>query len=166
MKNENDIWDEMRRIRENMDYLINSVFSPDSLFGSDLVPKSLLPDYTKHSLTTVDNYRYPAADVYEKGNNIIAEVDLPGIDKKNIKVNITNDYVEIKAEKNEEKKQNNKKKGFYSLERSYVGFHRKLPLPAKIDSKKSEAEYKDGVLKITMPKIPDKTGNGRQLQIK
>ncbi len=96
------------------------------------------------------NFKEPALDIIDKNNEVEITAELPGIDKKDLIIKIEKDNVEIRAEKKQEKEV--KKKDYYKHERSYSGFHRAFTLPAVVDPKKAKTEFKNGVLKITLPK--------------
>lgn len=89
-------------------------------------------------------------DVEEKGNEILVTAELPGMDKKGIKVDVAANSVSIRAERKEEKEK--KTKNYYYKERSYGGFYRSMTLPAEVDPKSVKAVYKDGVLYLSMKK--------------
>lgn len=95
-------------------------------------------------------FEAPAADFRETSQELIAEFDLPGIDKKDIKLKVTENEIEVKAEKKQELKE--EKKGFFHQERSYQGFYRRNTLPVKVKPEGVEAEYQNGVLTVRMPK--------------
>ena len=90
------------------------------------------------------------ADLEETDNELIARFELPGVDKKDIQLNITENKIEVKAEKKQEEKI--EKKGIYKEERSYTGFYRSFALPGEVVPEKSKAKYKDGILEVAMPK--------------
>ena len=94
--------------------------------------------------------REPLTDVIETETSVVAKVELPGVDKKDIDLKITENMLGIKAEKKHEAEV--KRKGFFRQERSYAGFQRAFTLPAKVIPEKAKAEFKDGVLTITIPK--------------
>ena len=94
--------------------------------------------------------RQPLADVKETDKEVIAKLELPGIEKKDIDLNITEDMFEVKAERKEEAEE--KKKGFYRQERKYSGYHRAFSLPCKVKPDKVDANFKNGVLEVIMPK--------------
>jgi HSP20 family protein len=72
------------------------------------------------------------------------------VDPKDIDVSIEDGTISIKGEKKHEREQN--EKGQYQLERSYSAFERTIALPAEVDESKAKAEFKKGVLKLTLPK--------------
>ncbi|HOI18740.1 MAG TPA: Hsp20/alpha crystallin family protein [Candidatus Woesearchaeota archaeon] len=157
----NSIWDEMRRMQEQMDSLF------DSYFGIDPYKNPLMLEGPKGRGDLIEsNYRLPLSDIYETEKEVIAEVELPGLTKNDIKVNVCEDSLEIKAETKKEKKDEDKKQGIYRYERNFSGFYRQFSLPSEVDSEKSVAEYKDGVLKITMPKLKIKETKKKMLEIK
>lgn len=150
------IWDEMRRMQQEMDSLF------DGFFGRTSPERQLLPGKTDTSLQA---YKRPLVDVYETDNEVVVSAELPGVNKDDIKINITDDSVELKAETKHETKVEDKKKGFYRFERSHSGFYRKMPLPEGAIPDKAEASYKDGVLELKMPKAEEKK-KGREIKIK
>lgn len=96
------------------------------------------------------NAYYPKVDIHEDDNNIYVEADLPGLDKKDIKVNVENNTLSISGSR--DNKQEEKKKGFYRYERQCGRFERKFYLGENADGAKANAEFDKGVLKITVPK--------------
>jgi len=94
--------------------------------------------------------REPLADVVETEKEVVAKIELPGVDKKDIDLKITENMLGVKAEKKHEAEV--KKKGYFRQERSYTGFQRAFSLPKKVVADKAQAEFKDGVLTVTMPK--------------
>jgi len=98
-------------------------------------------------------FRAPLADIRETKENVIVTIELPGIAKEDIIIEISGNILVVKAEK--KAKEEVKKEGFYKFERSYKGFYRQLALPAFVNAEKATTEYKDGILKVTMPKIKE-----------
>lgn len=96
------------------------------------------------------NLRSPVSDVYEKGNELVVRIELPGIEKEDIHINITDNEIEVKSRK--KRSIERKKKGFYSYESSAQQFYKKMSLPAVVDSSKAKASYKNGVLVVRIPK--------------
>jgi HSP20 family protein len=92
----------------------------------------------------------PAMDIIEKDRAFEVTAELPGIDAKDIDVQLSNGMLTIKGEKQEEKEE--KTKGRYVSERRYGSFRRTLQVPGSVDPEKIEASYKSGVLTVTLPK--------------
>ena len=107
--------------------------------------------------------RTPLVDVEDKKDKIIVSAEIPGVDKKDISVDIEDNRLIIKAERNEEKK--SKKKNYYKYERNYSSFYRVIPLEAKVDENNAMAEYKNGVLTITLPK-KGKVKKAKKIKVK
>jgi HSP20 family protein len=78
---------------------------------------------------------------------------LPGLDAKNIELSVSDDVLTIKGEKKEEKEE--KTKDRYVSERRYGSFRRSVQLPSSVDAGKIEANYKSGVLTVTLPKFAE-----------
>jgi HSP20 family protein len=101
----------------------------------------------------MENGWNPRVDVFEKGGNIIVKADLPGIDEKDLDIEIEGNYLTIKGSKEEEHEE--KGEGYRSIERSKGSFSRTIALPENINRESIEAEYKKGVLSLTIPKSPE-----------
>ena len=92
----------------------------------------------------------PVVDIYENEENIVITAELPGVDKKDMTVDVKGRVLTLKGERstdNEVKEDN-----YYRQERCYGKFERCFTLPVEIDPEKIKADYKDGVLKIDIPK--------------
>ena len=92
----------------------------------------------------------PAVDIFESDNNIVLKAELPGVDPKDVEVRVEDSTLYLKGERKFEKEV--KEDNYHRIERSYGSFARSFSLPATIDSEKVQAEYKDGLLTLTIPK--------------
>ena len=152
-----DIFDEMERMREDMERNFNRFFK-----GTD---RPLLTGTGEENLPQ-QMYRRPVTDLREEDNKIIAEMEVPGIPKDKLEVNITNDEIEVKGEQESEVKDEDNEEGYYRYERRCNSFYRRIPLPAEVDSDKAMASYKDGILKVEVPKTKQVEEKKKRLQIK
>ena len=91
-----------------------------------------------------------SCDVIDEGNQFRVKMDVPGIKKNEVSLNVTDNSLEVSAEHKEESEE--KKKNYLRKERSQVSFYRSLPLSEKINADKVMAKLTDGVLDITLPK--------------
>ena len=92
----------------------------------------------------------PSLDVSETKNDLVVKAEIPGIDPKDIDISLTNDLLIIKGEKKQEKEK--KEENYHLIERSYGAFTRSIRLPKEVQSDKIIASYKNGILKVTLPK--------------
>ncbi len=106
---------------------------------------------------------HPSIDVRESEKEIRVKAELPGMDEKDIEVLLDNETLTIKGEKKEEKE--DKGKSHYHVECSYGSFQRVIPLPAGIDQKKVQAQFKNGVLNISLPKTEEAKAKGKKIPI-
>ena len=104
----------------------------------------------------------PAFDVSETENELIVKAEVPGMDKKDINVNLSDGLLTITGEKHHEKKEESEK--YHCFERRYGKFSRTMRLPSEVETEKVDAMYKDGVLTITLPK--SETVKPKQIEIK
>jgi HSP20 family protein len=93
----------------------------------------------------------PPVDIYEDDQKLTFKVEVPGIDEKDIKVEIENNVLTIRGERKLEK--DVKEENFRRMERHYGAFSRSFTLPSTVDPEKIEANYAHGVLAIQMPKL-------------
>ena len=105
----------------------------------------------------------PNVDVAETDKEIKVTAKLPGLDEKDIEVDIRDNALTIKGEKRAEKEE--KDKTFYPSERSYGMFQRVIGLPAEVQEDKVEAEFSKGVLTIRLPKSPAAQKMSRKIEI-
>ena len=92
----------------------------------------------------------PAFDVSESDKELIIKAEIPGMDKKDINITVSDGMLTIKGEKKHEKKEENEH--YHRVERRYGAFSRTGRLPREVKAAKVDATYKDGVLSIKLPK--------------
>ena len=92
----------------------------------------------------------PSTDVAETKNELVVKAELPGIDPKDIDISLSEGVLTVKGEKKQEKEE--KEEGYHLVERSYGSFTRSLRLPKEVQGDKISASYKNGVLKVSLPK--------------
>jgi len=116
-------------------------------------------------LNTYSTTRTPAMDVCDLGDRYEMRVEMPGIPKENVNIEITPNGVEIEAKSHETKEE--KKKNYLRRESSGVSFYRSLELPEELSTDDVEAELKDGILMINLPKVaPKPEYKSKKVQIK
>jgi HSP20 family protein len=92
----------------------------------------------------------PIVDIEEDNDSIMVKAEIPGMQKEDIKVSVQSNILTITGERKHESETKNKT--FHRVERSYGKFSRMITLPTDVDSDKVKANYKDGILSITLPK--------------
>ncbi len=92
----------------------------------------------------------PPVDIYETEDAIVLKAELPGVDAKDVEVRVEDNTLYLKGERKFEKEV--KEQNYHRVERSYGSFARSFSLPNSISSDKVKAEFKDGLLTLTMPK--------------
>lgn len=106
----------------------------------------------------------PRADMADTDKAIEVTIELPGLDEKDIDVSVTEDALTIKGEKRSEREE--KEKGYYLSERRFGAFHRTIPLPRGINASDAKAEFKKGVLTVTLPKTPEAQAKVKRIEVK
>ena len=106
----------------------------------------------------------PAMDIYEKDGNLIVKTQLAGIDPKNVDVSVENDVLTIQGKA--EKKSEVDEKNYYRKEIHSGSFYRTVALPAHVDGDKAKAEFEDGVLMVTVPKMKIEVAKKLEVKVK
>lgn len=118
-------------------------------FFDDLVPFSWLGGETG---TVMDSWM-PRTDISEDEKEYVIRMDIPGMDKSDIKVNIQDGRITVTGER--KKESTDEKKDVIRSERSYGSFYRSFSLPDTVLEEKIEASFRDGVLKLVVPKAEE-----------
>ncbi len=126
---------ELERIRKEMDNIWDTFFDRKPLSGYGV------------------SEWIPSLDVSETKNSYIVKAELPGIDPKDVEISLSDNVLTIKGEKKQEKEEENE--NYHVIERSYGGFTRSFRLPGQVQNDKVKATYKNGILKITLPKTEE-----------
>jgi HSP20 family protein len=92
---------------------------------------------------------FPEIDVFEKDNRLVTKMDLPGLKKEDVKVQVTDGHLAISGERKTEAEE--KKENFYRCEREYGTFYRAVPLPEGVKLDDVKATFADGVLEVRVP---------------
>jgi HSP20 family protein len=124
-------WD-FERMRTEMDRLWDSFFERGALRGGD------------------GNEWLPSLDVAETKNEIVVKAEVPGLEPRDIDISLSDGLLTIKGEKKQEREE--KEESYHLVERSYGSFARSIRLPNEVQSDKINASYKNGVLKVVLPK--------------
>ena len=125
---------DMFSFRHQMNHLFNDVFRPVVRGDEELSMWN----------------QYPTVDIYDNDENIIITAELPGIDKKDIVIDVKDGVLTLKGERSFDNEIKEEK--YYCRERTFGKFERIFKLPSDVDSEKISADYKDGILKIDVPK--------------
>ena len=104
----------------------------------------------------------PAMDIQHCGGNLVVSAELPGVNKEDVKVEVSGDTLVIEGERKQEHKEDHD--GYHRTERSYGRFQRAIPLPEGAKTDQVKAELKDGVLKVSIP-APEISSKARNIPV-
>jgi HSP20 family protein len=130
-------------VRETTSALARLHDEIDRMFQEFSVP-SFLPLRAEHTRWA------PALDVYEWDNLLVVEAELPGIPRETVKISCTDQTLTIQGESRKEEEE--KREGHHRSERRCGSFHMTVTLPEPVDFNKAKAQFRDGVMQITLPK--------------
>jgi HSP20 family protein len=105
----------------------------------------------------------PGIDVFEKDNRLVTKIDLPGMKKDDVKVEVTDGHLAISGQRRSEAEE--KKENFYRCEREYGSFYRVVPLPDGVKLEDVKASFADGVLEVSVPMPAKPEAKARQVEI-
>ena len=106
--------------------------------------------------------RAPLVDVFEEKDDIVVKAEVPGIDKDNIEVTLSDSTLTIKGEK--KKQEEVKEENYYRSERHYGSFVRAVELPKEVHADKVKASFKNGILEVRMPKTEE--AKAKEIKVK
>lgn len=107
--------------------------------------------------------RLPPVDVFEEGAEVVAKVELPGLKREEITVEVGPETLTISGRKAKEEKV--ERRNYYRFERASGAFTRTVRLPAEVELDKAHAEYKDGVLTVRVPRLAAPKPTARKVEI-
>lgn len=144
---------------EQLHHHIDQIF--DEMYrGFGLVPFSFEPLAPRMS----EDLLKPTLDLSATDAEYTLSIEVPGVDEKDVKLEIVNDTLTIRGEKKQEKEE--KEKNFYRMERSYGAFQRVLSLPEDVDQENVTAKFKKGVLTIKMPRKALPQSDVKKIEVK
>lgn len=156
----------MRSMMEQMDRLFSDFigYSPLSRSRSQGLAPSL-QNLTGGAGAGMANLWYPQIEVSERGGNLVVCADLPGMKKEDVHLEVRDDYLVLEGERRQENEQN--EGGWYRSERSYGRFYRTVPLPEGASPDQVKANFRDGVLEVTipLPRREEQQQRGRRIEI-
>ena len=130
----------------------------------DIMPRKFYLDDIFDEMMLSKKEQHMKCDIYEKDGNYHIEMDVPGFDKKDISIEANDGYLTITAEKNSEDEEKNENKNYIRRERVYGKVERSFYL-GDLDQDKIDAEFKNGILNIVVPK-KEETSNKKRIEIK
>jgi HSP20 family protein len=133
-----------RRIRS---YTVANPFK--ELFEMQRNLNNLFEGKTANEETALNTWT-PTVDIYEDQDAFLLKLELPEVSKEDIKVNLNENVLSISGERRFENE--DKRDGYHRVERSYGQFYRSFTLPPNINAEAINAEYKDGMLRLSLPK--------------
>ena len=155
-----ETWQPLARLRADMERMFEDFFSgvSSSLSGRK---GAVEPFRTVERMFTGSA---PAVDLVEKENAYEMSAELPGLDDKDVRLSLKDDVLTLSGEKKEQTEE--KKQGYHFSERRFGAFRRSFRLPDDVDQDKIEANFKKGVLTITLPKNPEAAKNEKKIEVK
>jgi HSP20 family protein len=109
-----------------------------------------------------ESFWSPAIEVTQDGGQLKVHADLPGLEPEDVRLEVTDDQLVIRGERKSEHEE--KTQGFYRSERRYGQFYRAIPLPEGAKTEEAKAQFKNGVLEVTLP-VPEQKSKRREIKI-
>jgi HSP20 family protein len=134
----------------------------DRMFESSAWPSFRWPLVRSRPAAEAANW-FPEIDVFEKDNRLVTKIDLPGMKKEDVKVEVTDGHLAISGERKTEAQE--KKENFYRCEREYGSFYRAVPLPEGVKPEDVKATFSDGVLEVSVPLPAKPEGTVHRVEI-
>ncbi len=144
------------RFHADFDRMVDSMFSDFGMPSPRQFFDKVEPGFGKTSIK-------PKVDVYGTDNEYVIEAELPGIEEKDLSIDLKDDVLVLSAEMKHEEK--TEEKGYYRVERSYGSFKRILNVPEDADKENITAKLNKGILRVTMPRTKLVESNSRKIAI-
>jgi len=138
---------------------------PSDLFGIQREMNKMFNNFFRGDIQDEDSAFMawtPAVDIAEHDDEYLVKVELPGVNKDDVKITIESNVLTIRGEKKQERE--TKKENYHRVERNYGSFQRSFTLPSTVKSDKIDASYKDGILSISLPKAEE--AKPKQIEVK
>jgi HSP20 family protein len=146
-------WEELTRWEEDIEDLFADFFRS--------VSAPLWP--ARHPLIETRGWA-PTVDMYDRDNEIVLKVELPGMERKDIHMAVTDETLTLEGERKAEAEV--KDEDYYCCERRYGKFYRAIALPTEVDASKIAAHYHNGVLEVHLPKVKEAKTRKTEVQIR
>jgi len=144
------------RFHADFDRMVDSMFSDFGMPSPRQLFNKVEPNFGKATIK-------PKVDVYGTDKEYVVEAELPGIEEKDLSIELKDDVLVLSAEMKHEEK--TEEKGYYRVERSYGSFKRVLNVPEDADKEKITAKLNKGILRVTMPRTKAVESNSRKIAI-
>ncbi len=151
----------IRRENEKNQRVRGSLSLRDAM--SRLFDESIWDPFENYPLVNEDGGAFPKVDIYDNDKEVTVSANIPGGNPKNIDVEVDEDSLTLSGVVEEERE--DEEKNYYYYEREYGEFRRDLLLPSKVDKDNVKAFSKDGVLTITLPKVPEEASGRKKIEI-
>jgi len=137
----------------------------DRIFrGFGLAPRARVPRAMFTGGSMPDTAWAPRIEAVQNGDRFIVRAELPGLKKDDVQVELGENALTIHGQREEQRE--DRRDGYYHSERQYGQFYRTIPLPEGVIAESAQAQFRDGVLEVTMQAPPAEASRGRRLEIK
>ena len=157
-------WDPFTTLREEFDDLLDR-FAWDWPMASPFRRRGGVPSAIRR-LGEGWSFDAPDVDIVDNDDAVEVRAELPGMEEKDIDVQLSDAMLTIKGEKKEEREEGDKESRYYLSERRYGSFERSFRLPEGMDADKVDAKFKNGVLTVTIPKLPEARQKAKKIDVK
>jgi len=145
----------------SLQHEMNRLFN--EFFGSEDMPDRWWPGPLLERQEKALGDFVPRVNVSETDKEVQVSAELPGMDEKDVKVELEDDVLVLRGEKKHESE--DKKGDWHRVEYSYGSFHRAIPLPASVDAAKARAKFAKGVLRVEIPKKKEDSSKRKVVEI-
>lgn len=151
-----DFWEEIAALERRMDDLVRGFLGTRVRLAYPTLPLFVRKPYA------------PTLDVFERGDDLVVKLEIPGIDpEKDVTIEVKDHTLVIRGERRQE--QEVKEEAYYRMEASYGAFERRIEVPEGVDEEKIAATYADGVLEVIVPDaakaVPQKAVEARKIPV-
>ena len=155
----------MDRMAEEMDQTFDRIFRGFGLAPRARIPRSMFEGSSMFGGSSAREQVWaPRIEALQNGDRFIVRAELPGLKKDDVQVELGENALTIHGQREEQRE--DQREGYYHSERQYGQFYRTIPLPEGVIAESAQAQFRDGVLEVTMQAPPAEATRGRRLEIK
>lgn len=153
-----DRWDSFATFDRDMQHIMRSFFGNDEWFAPiarSARNQSWFGNFSPSAFR-------PSVDVTDNGTHLVVSAELPGLSKENVELHVHENTLHLKGQKVLQNE--NEEHGCYRTERFFGSFQRSIPLPQDVDPNGAEANFKEGVLTVKLPKLPEQKSEPKKIE--
>lgn len=136
---------------------------PRDYMGDDDIVSREINGYFENPTRFFTGQSFPRVDIYQTENDVVVKAEIPGVSRDDLNLYIDDNAIKLSGQSKKENEYRDE--DVFRTERHYGSFSRTIPLPVEVKSEEAKAQYKDGILSVTIPKVEPSKLRGKKIDI-